>query len=497
MLVRCVKDTVALMHKSIRRLRRFVRGAIFAACMSAGAIWLAAPVSADSLVGVVEEALASNPELGAIRFNRRAIDLELTAARGLRLPSVDVRTDVGRHKDYSRSALGIVTGGDFHTHSEVQGVVSQRVFDGFEARHEIARQRHRVESARWRVMDTANSIALRAIQAYLEYQRASAVLGEARANLDAHQGLMSRVRGRVSGGQGSSSDLSEAASRTAQAQALLIEAEGRLRDADALFRAVIGRAPGRLSPAKVPAGLPPNVDAAVARALEFAPSILATQHDVTASEAAIGSAAARMMPRVNLELSAKHGWGVVEANDRDIDVRAMLVVRWNLFNGGIDKARIYEAKARTLEAAGISQNTRRIIERETRVSWNAIVSAGARVPVLRRQVDQVRATRSAYNAQFSAGNRRLLDLLNVQSELFVAQASLRTEEFVRLYNSHRLLAAIGELIPALGLEAPAEAVQPPPANMKDGFKTGKETAKHYPRYHDREKASGWTTTTSK
>lgn len=443
---------------------------------------------ADSLVGVVQEALASNPELSAIRFNRRAIDHELTAARGMQLPTVDVKTDHGRHKDYSRTPTGVTTGGDSHWHREVQVVVSQRLFDGFETSHEISRQKNRVESARWRVMDTANSIALRAAQAYLELQRAHSVLNTARGNLASHRALLSRVGGRVAGGRGSSSDLSEAQSRTAQAEALVAEAEGRLSDADALFRAVVGRAPGKLAAATAPrVPAPPGVDVAVAEALEFAPSVLATQHDATASQAALGSTYARLLPRVNLEVSTHRGWGMVQDGDRDTDTRAMVVVRWNLFNGGIDKARIWEAKSRSLEAAEISANTRRIIERETRVSWNAIKTAGSRVPLLRRQVEQVRATRAAYNSQFDAGTRRLLDLLNIQSELFVAEASLRTEEFVRVYNSYRLLAAMGKLVPSLGLEPPPEATVPHARHLIDGWRDGLQNSRRDLDYHVRDR----------
>ncbi len=109
------------------------------------------PVAAEDLTSVVQEALAKHPELAAIRFNRHAIDHELTAARGLRLPTVDARSDVGRHREYDRNAIGIVTNDDIHSHREHSVLLSQRLFDGFEARHEEARQKNRVESARWRV----------------------------------------------------------------------------------------------------------------------------------------------------------------------------------------------------------------------------------------------------------------------------------------------------------------------------------------------------------
>lgn len=449
------------------RLARIGVIAIVACAAFASHAW------ADSLQTVVEQALASHPELAAIRFNRHAIDHELTAARGMRLPTVDLRSDYGRHRSYERGSLGIATTDDIHNHGEVSIVMSQRLFDGFEARHEEARQKNRVESARWRVNDTANSIALRAVQAYLELQRATAVLDAARSNFAAHQKLTSRVNQRVDGGRGTGSDRSEAVGRAAQAQALVFEAEGRLQDALTLFRTVVGRPPGHLAPVVMPTRLiPRTIEETVTEALQAAPSIIATQHDITAARAAIGVAHSRFYPRINLELSSAQGWGMTEDRDRLIDSRAMLVVRWNLLNGGIDKARDWEARARAYEAAEISENTRRIIERETRTSWNAFGTASSRIPALSRQLAQTRLTRSAYSSQFDAGQRRLLDLLNIQSEVFVAEASLRTEEFVRIYNSYRILAAMGRLVPALGLELPPEAQVPHAPTVVDGWSDG-------------------------
>lgn len=456
--------------------RSSVSNALIAAAL--GAIGLtAAPTlaRAEGLQSVVLRALANSPELGAIRFNRRAIDHELTAARGMKLPTVDLKADHGRHRDYNRTALDITSGNEPHGHRNVSIVGAQRIFDGFEARHEEARQRNRVESARWRVTDTANSIALRTVQAYLEVQRADAVLGAARNNLAEHRKLLTRVSSRVAGGRGTGSDESEARGRAANAQAVFAEAEARVRDAHALYRAVVGDAPGALGPVALPAkAMPHSIDAAVAEARAAAPSIMATRFDTTAAEAAVGSAHARFAPRLNLEVSSDHTWGNREAGDRTIDTRAMLVVRWNLFNGGIDKARVWEAKARALEAAEISTNTERIIERETRVSWSAILAANDRVPALKRQVEQIRLTRTAYNQQFDGGQRRLLDLLNIQGESFIAEASLRTEEFSRVFNSYRILAAMGRLVPSLGLDLPPEAAMPHAPSVREGWRDGWE-----------------------
>ncbi|HUS98445.1 MAG TPA: TolC family protein [Hyphomicrobiaceae bacterium] len=173
----------------------------------------------------------------------------------------------------------------------------------------------------------------------------------------------------------------------------------------------------------------------------------------------------------SVELSSYYGKGINEKDDRDLDARAMLVVRWSLFNGGINRARINEASERAGEARSIAENTRRVVERETRVSWNAMVSARARVPTMRQRLNLLRSTRSTYAQQFGTGARRLLDLLDAQNEVFVADAALRTEEFVGQYNSFRVLAAMGRLVWAMGLELPAEATQPHQRSILDGWAT--------------------------
>jgi outer membrane protein, adhesin transport system len=463
------QQPVATFHRTDRMRPRVAGALIIAVTVIAAA---PTPLSAEGLQSVVQRALESNPELGAIKFNRRAIDEELRAARGLHLPTVDVRLDRGRERGYSHSGAGVVKDVDWHASRDVSGVISQRVFDGFESIHEVARHKNRVESARWRVTDTANSIALRTVQAYLEVLRAAAVLVSARGNLSQLQAINERVRSRVRGGKGNAAEESEAGARVANARALVAEAEGRLHDADALFRSVVGGPAGKLDTVRVPQqALPRSVDAAVAEAREAAPSVVATQHDTVAADAAVGSAYSRLYPKLNFELSADRSWNTIEPGERDRDARAMFVVRWNLFNGGIDRARIHEAASRASEASEISASTQRTIERETRVSWNAMTAAGARVPAFRRQLELNRATRATYVQQYDAGQRRLLDLLEIQSETFVTESSLRTEELVGQYNAFRVLAAMGRLVPALGLEFPDEATTPHATRFYDRWLT--------------------------
>lgn len=425
---------------------------------------------AETLHDVVDHVLATSPELRAIAANRSAIDMELNAARGLALPSLDVQSDLSRHWQKQHQGTGTSDTGAWNDRGAGFTLV-QRIFDGFEERHEVARQVNRVESARNRVADTANSLALRAVQAYLEVQRASHVVEVARGNLNSLRKLLNRVKARVAAGKGNAADETEASARIENGKALLEEAEGRLADAHSLFLQIVGRKPSNLGPVNPPRKrMPATVEQAVATARQFAPAILATQFDAVAAEAAVGSAHAKLLPRLNLEVTGDRSWGGPSYDvDRKGDAAAMLVVRWNLFNGGIDKARIAEYSARAEEARSVSANTERIVEREVRSSWSGLRTAELRATSLRRQLVFNRKTREIYGEQFDTGQRRLLDLLEIQNEVFVAEATLATEELAARYHVFRVLAAMGVLVEAMSAEMPAAAIRPHAASLLEGW----------------------------
>ena len=97
-------------------------------------------------------------------------------------------------------------------------------------------------------------------------------------------------------------------------------------------------------------------------------------------------------------------------------------------------------------------------------------SAEIRRLALGRQLVFNRQTRKTYSEQFDAGQRRLLDLLEIQNEVFVAEATQATEEAAAKYNVYRVLAGMGRVVEVLSLEMPAEAVTPKAANIVEGWR---------------------------
>jgi adhesin transport system outer membrane protein len=134
------------------------------------------------------------------------------------------------------------------------------------------------------------------------------------------------------------------------------------------------------------------------------------------------------------------------------------VLRYNLFRGGADIAREREAFLRIKEARENLRVAQRDSEREARVAYNALLTAGARLEALRAGVDAQRATRDIYAQQFDLAQRGLLDLLDAENELFIDRTNLVTATFTETFAVYRVLAVIGVMLDTLEIERPKEAI---------------------------------------
>src|SRR5688572_17113706 len=120
----------------------------------------------ETLAEAVARTVASFPELRSAAANRRAVEETVTQARALRLPSLDGTLGGGRER--SDNANTRVQGGTATTlsRSEAEITLSQLLFDGGAASSQIRRQEARSESAAAQVASIAESVALRAAQAF-------------------------------------------------------------------------------------------------------------------------------------------------------------------------------------------------------------------------------------------------------------------------------------------------------------------------------------------
>ncbi|MGB1237621.1 MAG: TolC family protein, partial [Pseudomonadales bacterium] len=134
------------------------------------------------------------------------------------------------------------------------------------------------------------------------------------------------------------------------------------------------------------------------------------------------------------------------------DLTAMVRMRYNLYNGGSDKARIRQTRHQINEAQNIQGDAARQALQSLDLSWNAYEILGRQLVYLEKHVDSTERTRDSYLKQFNIGQRSLLDLLDTENEVFSSQNALIESVYDHKLAQYRVLNSTGELLNALELD---------------------------------------------
>jgi outer membrane protein, adhesin transport system len=426
------------------------RGLAIAAAVVAGGA-----AQAQSLSESVGLAVTTNPKVESMVHNREGVDAELRRARGLYLPQIDLHAAIG--PEYTENVLTLGTNGE-HMRSELEAVLTQKLYDGGATTAEVDRQLGRSKSAAYRIRENADSIGLDAVEAHLDVVRLRKILGDADENVRVHRSLLDRVKQRSAGGAGRGADVAQASTRLEQALAARDETRGLLQDAEAHYLIVVGRPPGTLEEAVLPEGaLPPAIDASLLTAQSSNPAVKAREADIEAAEAGVDAADAKFDPLITLEVGGMHDRNVAGFPGRDDEARALVVLHWNLYAGGSDIANRESAYAQVAQAKTTRLEALRQAELDLRLAWSSYETAQRRLPNLTSAVAHDVEVRDAYDQQFQVNQRSLLDLLDSQNELFQAQSRLITVQEQVVFSGFRILAVQGTLLQSLNVQPPPEA----------------------------------------
>ena len=419
------------------------------------ALLLAASVAAETLQEAVVQTLASNPDVLIDASRRRSVEQALNQAQGGYFPRADVAFGRGRQNSDNLTTEQTYGGPIGQMRSERSLTVTQMLYDGFATSSEVARNSARVVSAGHRVAATSEQIALRAVEAYLEVLRNQEIIALTQDNLAVHQRTYDQIKLRAASGVGRKADQDQIEARLALAKSNLTAADANLKVAEINYRLVVGTTPGTLAQPKPPdpALLPRTPEAALPLALDNNRILKSARADIDAAIAQNDGARATLQPRLDLELSVNKTNLVSPVDATNDNSRsAMLRMRYNLFRGGSDVARIAETRYQVREAEEVARRTERQLEQSVRLSWNAYSSAAERLPFLSKHAESSQLTREAYAKQFSLGQRTLLDLLDTENEAFTAASNLLNGRYVELFSRYRVLADMGILLDSIGVQ---------------------------------------------
>ncbi len=412
--------------------------------------WAGAALAQEGqdLPRAVEKALRENPEVQVKLHQWLAAGHEQAASRGAWRPSLDLEASTG---DYTTAspALAHATG---YGSTTTAVRLRQVLFDGFATRSDVQRLGHLHRAAYYDLLAASNDVGLEAVRAYLDVQRYRALLDLARDNHAQHADIYARLESRVQAGVGRRVDLEQAAGRLALAQSNSLTEASNLHDVSARYQRIVGELPAtRLADAPSFAGLLATGDAAGSDAVLTHPAFMSAVATLRAFRAETELRQAARYP--TLEFRASH---TMETNRSGLpgdyqDTAAQLVLRYNLYNGGSDAARVRQFAEKLRMGYALRDKVCRDQWQTLAIALHDVGKLASQLTLLNQHELSTSKARQAYRQQFDIGQRSLLDLLDTENETFQARRALANAEFDRALAQARVLAASGQLLRALGV----------------------------------------------
>ncbi|MBX7513697.1 TolC family protein [Qipengyuania sp. GH38] len=405
-------------------------------------------------------AMQSNPQILQAQYNKEAIEFERRQAQGLYLPRVNIEASAGirRLENNTRRTLGIA---DEELYPLEAGITGEwTVFDFGRRRGELLRQAARVDGASLRVLERSEFIALQIARQYLDVLLQQRVVAAARDNAAFHQSLVTDLSRGVDEGSISIADQQQAEERLQSALVRSEEAGLELENAYISLRRLTGLDVSAATlPPNLASAMPPDLPSAIGLARINNPLVREAQADVDAANALVDSAEGDLWPTIGLEARGRVGEDIDGFRGETNDIQARVVLRWDVFDGGINRAKLQENVRQASLARYALHDRQREAEEDVRLAWQQLYTQRRVTEQLARQSQVSDDLLLSYRSQFNIGRRSLLDVLDAQNTRFNTQVRLETARFSQLFAQYQTLAATNQFLDALSIAPGAGAME--------------------------------------
>jgi len=415
-------------------------------CFSLGAI---AQQSPGTLKDAVERAILQNPEVKLRFHNLEAAKAERKVAEGGWLPRIDLEIAGGSYETKTPSLASTL--GYSGNRASLQ--LRQTLFDGFATLHETRRLSYAQQTAYFDLLSASNQTALEVARAYLDVLRYRELVQLAADNFNSHQEVHDRLSQKVKAGVGRKVDLEQAAGRMALAESNWLTEVSNLHDVSARYQRLVGAIPSQTLSAMEPIGglLTPGTNfltEAVRRNPDFLAAVATIRGYRSDSEVRRSAYAPTVEFRARQSFETNQSGVTGDFRDTALEV----VLNYNLYRGGSDKARVNQYVAKLNSAYDLRDKACRDIWQTGEIAFNDSQRLAAQIKLLAQHELSTSKARQAYQQQFDIGQRSLLDLLDTENELYQARRALANAEYDLQLSAVRVLATSGSLLGALKLQ---------------------------------------------
>ncbi len=400
-------------------------------------------VHAETLKDVVGIVLNTNPIVNERFRNYNATKSEISISEAGYYPTLNLESSTGR-KTTGRISNKAID----ETYSVFQNslILRQNIFNGFSTDEKVNYQKMHALSAAYNYLEKTNDVALQTVNVYTNLQKEKALLENSRLNVEHNDLTYTKVQKKYDAGLTTLSEVSKIHASLLLAKSNLMLQKNRLLNAHNNFRRVVGKNINLkvLKKVNFNLNLPKSKKKAEKYALEYNPSILVVDYNIKGAEALHRESKSAFYPKVDIELSQNYNENYNEYIGTDDRTQGLVVVSYNLYNGGADEAKKLNTMSRLNQEVSVANDVKRQVTERVNLSWDSYTLSLDQIPFLKQYKKQSLTTLNLYSDEYELGKRSLLDLIAAENDLKRANDE-------SIYAKYNLLLAKYQIMHSMGL----------------------------------------------
>lgn len=318
----------------------------------------------------------------------------------------------------------------------------QLLYDGGATQNRIIAAERLYMSSERQVEEVSEANALELTLAYLDVLRYRKLIELAEDNIQTHADALGKIREKFESGATPQADVLLLEARKSMAEATLESRRLQLESSETQYFNLTGKNPGKL----IEPNFPLKNSEAKIEDQDFSqnPSIQVAQANEALAEAQRDETRSKFKPTINASLQSTYRDSTRASNIGE-ENSAFVSLSYDIFDSGRRRIETEKANQLILKANFDRLNTELNTRRAFRDAANALRISEDRIVRFSKYKSAIEEVVSAYKEQFNLGQRALINVLDVENELFTARTSLAEEKIIRLQSAYKILSTKGEL----------------------------------------------------
>lgn len=408
--------------------------------------FLMSSLNATTIKQVVEHTLQSNQDIVSKSINNDAFKKYIDEQEGGYYPKLDLTGFLGTKKEketYSNNN----TDTDSRTDGgNVQVDLEQMLYDGNLTPSLVEEAEARYNTNKLKNSNDVENIVYDSISSYLNVLKFEERMKVSEENLLAHQNYLS-IADQTEKINGEILDKVQTKAKIHSFKSNLFEERNSQVVAKSSFIKNVGLAIDSnicrpiLDETKIPADL----QALQKLALENNFQILSQIESIKQQRATISTEKAGFLPTLKIKLQGVYDKDYLEDELKTNQYSGKLELRYNIFNGLVNKNRTQREELFLKEAQAKLDVVSKSVLDELTVAYETYKTSKEQIVELKQFIEENKQIISIYNDQFDAGTRNFIDVLNVEGDLYNSKINLINTEYNMQFAYYKILKIISSL----------------------------------------------------